>query len=423
MANRNPNIRLYLRHTVVSLVFLLSILPLRLYAEEPVKAEIQIDFPINEYRIVRDYSNNAHNLRVIELLFEEVAADSTLELMEVSFRGSASPDGGQALNSSLAASRVESLRRWVVERGNLPDSIIGSVESTIPWEAFREMLRESDWSLAPDILAIIALGDDSDPAAVDLRLRKLRSLDGGRAWRVLASDYFPRLRLAYVVFLKLRYVGPEEPEAIVEEVVEEEPVETPDTIASEPVVIPEELPLAHGCRRFWSVRTNLPALGMFIANASAEWQFACRWSASASLYYSAWNYLKSTRKFRTFSFRPELRYWLRPGGNGFFVDAHLAMVSYNYALSSGEWRYQDRGGVHPALGGGLGLGFRLPLSHDGRWRAEASAGVGVYSLDYNRFYNEPNGKLYDTVRKTFVGLDHFAISLVFTFNSRGGREQ
>ncbi len=399
------------------------LLPFRVPADEPVKAEIHVDFPINEYRIVRDYSNNAHNLRVIEILLDEVAADSTLELLEVSFRGSASPDGGQLLNTSLAAKRVESLRSWVMQRGNLPDSILGSVESTIPWEAFREMLRMSDWEDAPNVLAVIALGDDDDPAAVDRRMRQLRAMDGGRVWRTLASDYFPRLRLAYVVFLKLRQIETHEetfePDEEELELVAVEDVVLPDTAAIATAEPQDEVPVP--CRRFWSVRTNLPALGMFIANASAEWQFACRWSASASLYYSAWNYLKSTRKFRTFSLRPEVRYWFRDGGNGFFLDAHVAMVSYNYALSSGEWRYQDRGGVHPALGGGLGIGFRMPISRNGRWRAEASLGAGVYSLDYNRFYNVPNGALYDTVRKTYFGIDQFALSLVFTFNSRGGR--
>ena len=158
-----------------------------------------------------------------------------------------------------------------------------------------------------------------------------------------------------------------------------------------------------------------------MSNIAGEYQFAGRWFVGLSLYYSAWNYGKVTRKFRTFSFRPEVRYYFRDGGNGLFLDAHLAMTAYNFAFSGCKWRYQERDGKHPALGGGIGIGYRLPLSRDGRWRAEASAGAGVYHLDYDKFHNRDNGPWAGREKRTYVGLDHVSLSVVFTFNAAGRR--
>ena len=124
-----------------------------------------------------------------------------------------------------------------------------------------------------------------------------------------------------------------------------------------------------------------------IVNATAHYQWNCRWSAALSLYYSAWDYGRSDCKFRTFIFRPEVRYWTRRAGSGLFFDAHVAMAAYNFALPSWDYRIQDVDGTHPALGGGLGIGWRQNLSR--RWALEFQAGAGVYALRSDRFGNCP----------------------------------
>lgn len=189
---------------------------------------------------------------------------------------------------------------------------------------------------------------------------------------------------------------------------EPEPVEIIESFPAEPV--------STDCTKGWHISSSLPALGMAIANLSGHYDFACRWSAALTLCYAGWNYGTSTRKFRTFIFRPEARYWLRDGHSGFFVDGHLAMAAYNFAMPSWHYRIQDVGGDHPALGGGIGIGYRLPLGLSGRWAVEAQLGAGVYRLKYDRFENRPNGPLVDTRSRTWAGIDNFAISLVYNFN-------
>ncbi len=153
---------------------------------------------------------------------------------------------------------------------------------------------------------------------------------------------------------------------------------------------------------------------MAITNLGVECDLARRWSVALSLYYSGWNYLKETRKFRTFIVRPEARYWFADGHRGFFAEGHLELAYYNFALPSWKYRIQDRDGRHPALGGGIGLGYRLPLRNP-QWAVEAQVGAGVYHLSYDRFENRPDGPLHDTRTKTWFGVDNVSVGISFKF--------
>lgn len=171
------------------------------------------------------------------------------------------------------------------------------------------------------------------------------------------------------------------------------------------------------------LKTNVPAWAMLWMNIAGEVDVAHHWSVNLSFYYSGFNYFTGHRKFRTAAIMPEVRYWPHRDNQGFFVGLHPGLAWYNVAFG-GEYRYQDHNERTPAIGGGVSAGFRMNLSHNQRWKLEASVGFGVYRLDYDLFENYKNGPLVGRKQRTFYGIDNAAISLCYTFdyfkNKKGG---
>ncbi len=169
------------------------------------------------------------------------------------------------------------------------------------------------------------------------------------------------------------------------------------------------------------VKTNAVGWAMLITNVGVEVDLAKHWSFNLPIYYSAWDYFKSTLKFRTFTVQPEVRYWLDEENEGWFAGAHFGFGYYNYALD-GDWRTQDHNRETPSLGGGLSLGYRKAFGKEDRWRMEFSLGGGVYASHYDKFINKPNGLLVSDHQKTWFGIDQISVSIGYTFDlkKKGG---
>lgn len=161
----------------------------------------------------------------------------------------------------------------------------------------------------------------------------------------------------------------------------------------------------------WHLGLNVIAAGMGVLSLTGEYDLNSEWSVAISAGYSAWNYGSSQRKFRTLFFRPEGRWWF--AGHEFFIEGHAALYYYNFALERWHYRIQDANGSHPALGGGIGAGWRHDFNSN--WSIQAQAGVGVYYLDYQRFVNKPNGALEDRIAKWRFAADNIGVSVIYTF--------
>lgn len=163
------------------------------------------------------------------------------------------------------------------------------------------------------------------------------------------------------------------------------------------------------------IKTNTIGLAGAIVNAAAEIDIRPHLSFSLPVYYSAWNYFKTTIKLRTLHIQPELRYWLNETNDGLYVGAHFGLGSYNVAMD-GKYRYQDHNRRTPAIGGGLALGYRMPISNCGKWYLEFSLGCGAYKLHYDIFQNTPitkRGLKTGEVKKTYIGADQAAVSISY----------
>lgn len=168
------------------------------------------------------------------------------------------------------------------------------------------------------------------------------------------------------------------------------------------------------------IKTNILGLAAGIANAAVEIDFAKHWSVTLPVYFCAWDHFKSTIKFRTASIQPEFRFWINDKHNGFYTGIHFGAGHYNIA-ADGDYRYQDHNMKTPSLGGGLSIGYRLPISRNNRWNMEFAVGAGAYLSHYDKFYNTPvtsNGLMISDYRFIYRGIDQAAISFSYMFGGK-----
>lgn len=377
------------------------------------RTDIVIDFPINSHHIDRNFSDNTRQLQRLDSLLGP-NRDKTLRIDTVWVRAYASPDGRLDSNRELSLRRMVSIHDYLVGTLGLDEEKIYGMSSSVPWQTFREMLAARPFDGSDKALEIIAEGDDDNSADNTRRMNRLKRLDNGRVWAILCRDFFPEMRAACTLVVCTSLPQPQTPPRACDETESvTETTHTPAQPQPEPAATTESGPRCSGS---WRLGTSVAAWAAAVANIMGEYDFACRWSVALAADYSGWNYGKTTRKYRVFRLRPEVRFYTMPRHQGFFVEAHAAMIYYNVALPSWDYRIQDRDGRRPALGGGIGIGYRLPLDRNGRWSLEAAVGAGAYHLYYDRFENRANGPLVDSRKRFFFGIDNVALSITYTIN-------
>ena len=401
----------------ITLIFLLFCAVVT-YAQDR-RTEILVDFRVNSTVIDSTYSDNAVRMQEIIDFLHNIRRDSTINIVEVSFCGAASPEGSDQLNRRLARGRLTALENLVRKEVDIPDSLITRNDSYIPWNYLKKQIEDSDIIRTDEVIAILnessLLVDYHYPNLhIDSRVVKLQKLDNGKVWQQMNKLFFGQMRNASVVFITYKKELPavQEPIIVQDTVVAEPSTEiAPDTTAIVETIVPK---IEEWNRKLY-LKTNALFWGMGMTNVSAEIDLAKHWSFALPVTYSAWNYFTSTVKFRTLAVQPEFRYWFNENNQKFFIGAHFGYAQYNVAVD-GNYRYQDHGGKSPALGGGLSVGYRMPISKNDKWHIEFTLGAGVYGLHYDKFYNVNNGKLIETYRKTYWGIDNAAVNISYRFD-------
>ena len=407
---------------------------------ETSSVEIKVEFPLGVSTIEPDFGDNGTELARVPLLLSLLGDNGKIadnESVHIVFRGTTSPEGSHELNQNLAFDRLVTLEKYIRSRFEIPDSVIEHDGNYIHWDWLRKAVTSSaDMPSKAEVLRIIDEKEGLVPyrnnQTIDVRLLELQKVDNGKAWEYMSKNIFPKMRWASIYAVVVRpdkeavvieipvaeedeLSDMEVAEEIIVEAIEEETVEVvePEPVAEEPAV---ELLDDSFLRRCY-IKTNLLGWALLQTNIAVEFDLARHWSVALPAYYSAWNYFKSTIKFRTTDLKPEVRYWTSGDNRGWYIGAHFGLTWYNYAFD-GKYRYQDYDRRTPAIGGGLGFGYRLPISSNGRWHVEFGLSAGAYRLHFDKFLNEPNGRRVAEERKTYIGLDNAAITFSYSFGLR-----
>ena len=388
------------------------------------RTEMSVDFRVNSVVIDTLQFDNADRVRHIVDYLRTISADTTIDVLEISFCGAASPEGSYQLNRRLARGRLEALERLVRSQIEIPDSIITRDDSYISWDMLRQQVAASDLTDRDEVLRIIdsehTLIDYPGGRHIDSRIPKLQKLSGGKTWQILLKKYFGRMRNAYAVFVTYKHQLPEpepitepEPEPIVVPEPEPEPVVVPEP---EPVVVPEPEPESEPVvvipvleTRFIAAKTNLLVGAATVANLGFEIELGRKWSLDVPVYYSPYN-ITPTRKCRILATQPEVRFWPAKAGSGHFIGLHGTVGFFNIAIND-HGRYQDPDS--PAWGCGLGYGYALNFGANKNWGLEFNLGLGVVKYKYDVYYNRENGQKFDSGEGWWWGPTRAGITLTY----------
>lgn len=394
------------------------------------------------YRFVElDYRTNRDELNRFCKSIRQAAEAGTLERIVI--QSGASPDGTQRANDRLTKYRADSLAAYLLRATGILQTQIEKQPIGILWGKLREQVAASDMPYRDKVLYIL----DNEPLwtfdaqnrVIGSRKKTLMDLHGGVPYNYMLHHFFPDLHNSTMAVLYVKEVIPEEPPTVelpetdtsaqeIPQPTEPTPEPTPEVpvqpIRSQPQPqpvqdTPEITPIEEwnpGIR----IKTNVIGWALMMVNAAVEIDISRHLSFNLPIYYSGCDYFTSTTKFRILGTQPELRIWpLRE--RRFFAGVHFGVASYNMALG-GDWRIQDHNGNSPALGGGINIGYLVPLGRSERWSVEFSLGAGIYNAHYDKFHNENNGGYSSTVRKTFIGLDNAAISFSYMFDLKKNRK-
>lgn len=338
------------------------------------RKEVCIGFPVGNSTLDTAYGDNAMRLSEVVSFLESVKKDSTLELVEVSFCGSASPEGGFAINRELAEKRRNSLERYVRERVSLPDGIISRPEGFIAWERLAELVEVSDMphkEEAVDVLRNVPeFTYDNKGVLVDSRKKHLMELQYGRTWHYMHKHFFDQIRNASVILVTVRQ------KPVIEEktVVKEEPVVAVSPETSKPF--------------YMALKTNMLYDVLAVPNIGVEFYLGKNWSISGNWMYGWWKKNSSHRYWRIYGGDIAVRYWFGKKASekpltGHHVGVYGQAFTYDFEWGGKGYMGGEPGGTlwdKTNYAAGVEYGYSLPVAN--RLNIDFTLGVGYWGGKY-----------------------------------------
>ena len=407
-----------------------------LFGQESRK-EICIDFRVGKSTLDTAYVNNAERLAEIVSFLETVKNDEALDLVEVSFCGSASPEGSAGINRRLAEERRAAVENYVLRRISLPDSIITRCDATIAWERLASLVEQSDMPHKGE--AVVVLRNDPEYTyddkgiLIDSKKKHLMELQYGRTWYYMLERFFPQVRNAGVIFVTVRQkliikndkvelqAGPTMDTVAV--------VQKTDTLISQ-VIVPE-----HEERKpfYMAVKTNMLYDVLAVPNIGIEFYLGKNWSVSGSWMYGWWDKNSKHRYWRIYGGDIAVRKWLgRKAAEKPLTGHHLGLYGqvFTYDFEWGGTGYMGgRPGKtlwnSPNYAMGVEYGYSLPIAR--RLNIDFTIGVGYWGGKYYTYSPLDGHDVWESTKKRhWFGPTKAEISLVWLLgrgnsnNRKGG---
>ena len=147
-----------------------------------------LEFPVGKAQLLIDFKNNKYELSKIHTAIDSITKNKYARITGIELTGYASIDGNSASNLNLSLSRAESVRGF-----------IRSAYPKIQASAIRAQAGGEDWAGLNALVRNMPLFEKISPVlemrgTPDAKEKKIRAMEGGRVYRTLSEEVFPRLR-------------------------------------------------------------------------------------------------------------------------------------------------------------------------------------------------------------------------------------
>lgn len=265
-------------------------------AQENDKKEVCIGFRVGSSLLDPKFGNNEASLNDVIQFLNEVRNDTTIELTQVTFCGSASPEGGNKLNRNLAKRRCANMEQYVRQRIQLPDEVVKRQEWSDAWQKLAIYVENSDMPNKKEVLHELLETPEYTynkyGALVDSRKKRLMDMNYGRTWNYMLDKFFPSVRNASAILVTIRKKNEPAPQPEPQPV-PEEPKQPEPAVQPEPVVDTKQ-------PAYFAIKTNMLYDALLVPNVGVEFSLGKRWSVAADWMYGWWSRNKSHRYWRVY---------------------------------------------------------------------------------------------------------------------------
>lgn len=432
-----------MRRLIVSLAILLGYLIT--FGQES-RREIYIRFPVSVSVLDTAYGDNATSLAEMISVLDSVKKDGTMELVEISLCGSASPEGPYSFNKELSNNRRRSLERYINRRISLPDSIVIRTEEVTAWKRLEKMVEDSDMPHKEEALNVLrnvpefTYNDKGIP--VDSRKKHLMELQYGNTWRYMHRQFFSQIRSACIIIVTIHQKPvadiqnettiPEEKETTTEKetafpapadttgngeetVTAEKPItaENPaignetvtadETVTAENPVIGNDTvtadetdsvaDISHNISKpfHMGLKTNMLYDALAIPNIGVEFYLGKNVSIGGGWKYGWWKNDNKHHYWRIYGGDIALRYWFGKKAKERPLTGHHIGVYGQVFTFDFEWGGRDYIGGEPGRtlwddanwAAGVEYGYSLPVAK--RLNIDFSLGIGYWNGKYYEY--------------------------------------
>lgn len=150
-------------------------------------------YPVNVTRKVDNYLENADALEVLNTLDK-----GNFEVTSVVIEGWASPESSVAYNQNLSNNRAKTVKSIIADKYNFPQEVYSVKGNGEYWDGVIEYINNSDVAVIAENRSALqdAVNANSN---LDVREAAIKRIAGGKAYKAIVSDVYPRSRFADAV--------------------------------------------------------------------------------------------------------------------------------------------------------------------------------------------------------------------------------